>query len=67
MALNPESIEITIKPNGETSVEVKGMSGTRCLQTTESIIKGLGTVKSQKLKAEYHDQLKVAEAVKVKT
>lgn len=62
-----ESIEITIHEDGTTKVEAKGFSGTSCLKTTEAIEKALGTVKDRKMKAEYHDPLKVAETVKIKT
>lgn len=49
-----EEIEITIAPNGDVTVEGKGISGPDCRALTKEIEAALGTVTATKLKPEYH-------------
>lgn len=61
------TIEITISPQGKAKVEVKGASGGACLKASAAIEKALGTVTKRTLKSEYHDPVKVAETVQIKS
>ena len=60
-----EEFEITIGPNGQIQVEVKGATGKSCLELTEFLEQALGDVVERKLKPEYYTN-KTAETQKIK-
>jgi hypothetical protein len=49
-----QTIEITIDPKGEVTVQTKGFAGSGCKAASQFIEKALGTVTSEQLTAEYH-------------
>ena len=51
-----EEFEITIGPNGEIQIEVKGAKGKSCVELTAFLEQALGEVKSRDLKPEYYQQ-----------
>jgi hypothetical protein len=51
-----KTIEITISPTGQTSVETKGFSGSECRQASEFIEKALGQWTGERLTGEFHAQ-----------
>jgi hypothetical protein len=51
-----EEFEITIGPNGEIQIEVKGAKGKSCVELTAFLEQALGEVKSKDFKPEYHQQ-----------
>jgi len=51
-----KTIEITITPTGETSVETKGFSGAECRQASEFIEKALGQRTGERLTGEFYAQ-----------
>jgi hypothetical protein len=51
-----KSIEITITPSGQTSIETKGFSGTECRQASEFIEKALGQRTGERLTSEFYAQ-----------
>jgi len=50
------SIEITCKGDGTIQVEAIGFKGKGCQEATADFEKALGTVQSDKKKAEYHQK-----------
>jgi hypothetical protein len=42
----PRMIEVTVSPQGETTVQTKGYSGTSCLQASKFLEDALGVVAS---------------------
>ena len=54
--MNP-TIEITIRPDGKTTIETKGFSGPSCRDATRLIETALGSRVSEQLNAEFfHNQ-----------
>lgn len=51
-----EEFEITIGPNGEIQIEVKGTKGKSCVELTAFLERALGEVTSRDLKPEYYQQ-----------
>jgi hypothetical protein len=51
-----KTIEITITPAGQTSVETKGFSGAECRQASEFIEKALGQRTGERLTGEFYAQ-----------
>jgi hypothetical protein len=51
-----KTIEITITPTGQTSVETKGFSGAECRQASEFIEKALGQRTGEQLTGEFYAQ-----------
>jgi hypothetical protein len=51
-----KTIEITITPTGQTSVETKGFSGAECRQASEFIEKALGQRTAERLTGEFYAQ-----------
>ena len=49
-----KTIEVTISPQGETKIEIKGFAGADCQQASELLEKALGQRGSEQLTAEYH-------------
>jgi len=48
------TIEITVKPSGQTLVETKGFSGASCRDASRFIELALGYRQSEQLTAEFH-------------
>ena len=51
-----KTIEITVSPKGETTVQTKGFAGSECRQASEFIEKALGQRTGEQLTAEFHQQ-----------
>ena len=51
-----KTIEITVSPKGETSVQTKGFAGGECRQASEFLEKALGQRTGEQLTAEFHQQ-----------
>ena len=49
-----KTIEIIISPNGETTVQTKGFTGSSCRQATSALEKALGRVTNERTTAEFH-------------
>ena len=56
MKSTSRTIEITVKPDGSTSLETKGFSGNGCRAASEFIEKALGQRTSEQLTSEFHQQ-----------
>lgn len=55
MAVKQE-LEITITPDGEVKIEVKGVKGSSCVDLTKDIEEALGTVKARENTSEFYQQ-----------
>ena len=51
-----KTIEITVSPAGQTSVETKGFSGSECRQASEFLEKALGQRTNEQLTGEFYAQ-----------
>jgi hypothetical protein len=51
-----KTIEITISPIGQTSVETKGFTGAECRQASEFIEQALGQRTGERLTGEFYAQ-----------
>jgi hypothetical protein len=49
-----QTIEITVTPDGQTTVETRGFSGTSCRQASEFIERALGQRTGEQLTSEFH-------------
>lgn len=49
-----KTIEITIAPDGKTTVQTRGFAGSSCRDATKLLEKALGQVASEQLTAEFH-------------
>ena len=56
MTSTSRTIEITVKPDGSTSLETKGFTGNGCRAASEFIEQALGTRGSEQLTSEFHQQ-----------
>ncbi|MFH5802773.1 DUF2997 domain-containing protein [Alienimonas sp. DA493] len=59
--MNPR-IEITVTPEGETSVQTKGFAGPACKAASRPYEDALGTKSAERLTPEYHATEPVAQA-----
>ncbi|NQV23521.1 MAG: DUF2997 domain-containing protein [Rhodopirellula sp.] len=50
----PKTIEITVKPDGSTSLETKGFAGNGCRAASEFLERALGSRGSEQLTSEFH-------------
>ncbi|HAO11364.1 MAG TPA: hypothetical protein DCQ51_09390 [Planktothrix sp. UBA8407] len=50
-------VEFTINPDGTITEKVLNGSGNSCTELTKDLDQSLGTIKSQELLAEYHQQI----------
>jgi hypothetical protein len=48
------TIEITIAPNGQSTVETKGFTGSECRDASRFVEQALGQSTGEQLKAEFH-------------
>ncbi|QDT16644.1 DUF2997 domain-containing protein [Alienimonas californiensis] len=58
--MNPH-IEVTVTPEGETSVETKGFAGTVCKAASKPYEEVLGSKSAERLTPEYHAAEQVAQ------
>jgi hypothetical protein len=56
MTSTSRTIEITVKPDGSTSLKTKGFTGIECRQASEFIEQALGQRTQEQLTAEFHQQ-----------
>lgn len=49
-----KSIEITVAPNGQTTVETKGFNGSECREASKFLEQALGQRTSEQLTTEFH-------------
>ena len=49
-----QTIEMTVDPKGEVTVQTRGFAGPACKAASQLIEKALGTVTGEQLTAEYH-------------
>jgi hypothetical protein len=54
--LKTKIIEITVSPNGETTVQTKGFSGSACRDASRAIEALLGQQTSEQLTSEFYQQ-----------
>jgi len=54
-------IEITIMPDGQSTVEAFGFASDSCRQATEAIERSLGASSSERLKPEFHQTYQTSE------
>ena len=50
-------IEVTISPQGETTIQTKGFVGSECLQASKFLEQALGVVASEHKTAEFHQTI----------
>lgn len=50
----PRIIEITVSPNGETTVQTKGFAGSECTLASQFLEKALGVVSSDQKTIEFY-------------
>ena len=63
--MNPR-IEITVNPEGETSVETKGFAGPACKAASQPYEDVLGAKTAERLTPEYHRTEQVGEAERLR-
>jgi hypothetical protein len=54
--MDMQELDITITPQGEVQIQVKGVQGTHCLDLTKGLEDGLGTVEDRQFTSEYYEQ-----------
>ena len=59
-------IEITVTPEGETSVETKGFAGSACKAASGPYEDALGTKAAERLTPEYHQTEQVNQAERLR-
>jgi hypothetical protein len=52
-----KTIEIIVTPNGQTSVQTKGFTGSECRQASEFIETALGRQSHEQLTSEFYTQV----------
>ena len=52
-----KTVELTVSPKGETSIETKGFSGNQCQKVSQFLTKVLGRKTSEQLKPEFHQSV----------
>ena len=62
-----KTIEVTVAPNGETSVETKGFVGAECRDVSRFIEQALGQRTGERLTAEFHQRQQVAQQQREET
>ena len=62
-----KTIEVTVAPNGETSVETKGFAGAECQDASRFIEQALGQRTGERLTAEFHQRPQVAQQQREET
>ena len=59
-----KTIEIIVRPDGQTKVETKGFAGSECREASEFLEKALGERTSEELTAEFYAQATEQENVR---
>ena len=54
--MSKKSIEVTVSPIGEISIEAVGFKGADCEQATRFLEEALGTIQRKTKKPEYHQR-----------
>ena len=57
MTNTSRTIEITVKPDGSTSLETKGFAGNGCRAASEFLERALGSRESEQLTSEFHQSV----------
>ena len=57
MTNTSQMIEITVKPDGSTSLETKGFAGNGCRAASEFLERALGSRASEQLTSEFHQSV----------
>ena len=57
MTNTSRTIEITVKPDGSTSLETKGFAGNGCRAASEFLEQALGSRESEQLTSEFHQSV----------
>ena len=57
MTNTSRTIEITVKPDGSTSLETKGFAGNGCHAASEFLERALGSRESEHLTSEFHQSV----------
>jgi len=55
--MSSKTIEIIVAPNGQSSVETKGFSGSECRQASDFLEQALGQRTNEQLTAEFHQKV----------
>ena len=50
----PRVIEVTVSPQGETTIQTKGYAGGDCLQASQFLEQALGVVAAERKTAEFY-------------
>jgi hypothetical protein len=56
-------IEVTVSPQGETTVQTKGYSGSDCVQASKFVEQALGVPIQERKTSEYYEQVAVEQRV----
>ena len=59
-----KTIEITVSPAGDTTVQTKGFAGPSCRDASKFVERALGEATAEKLTAEFYQPQAAAEQVK---
>ena len=54
--MSEKKIEITVSPEGTTSIKTKGFSGSSCKDATRDLERALGVASKETLLPEFHQQ-----------
>jgi hypothetical protein len=54
--MDMQELDISITPQGEVQIQVKGVAGTRCLDLTKGLEDSLGTVADRQFTSAYYEQ-----------
>ena len=52
--MTPKTIEIIVTPEGQTSVQTRGFSGSSCREASRFLEEALGRCTAERLTAEFH-------------
>ena len=63
MSTNEKRIEITVSPEGATSIKTSGFTGSSCRDATRDLERALGVAGKESLLPEYYAQTKASEQV----
>ena len=58
-----KTIEITVGPKGETSIQTKGFAGAECREASRFLEQALGKCAAETLTAEFHQDQSTARAL----
>ncbi len=59
-----KTIEVTVSPKGETSIQTKGFTGASCRDATRSLEAALGVRTQEQLTSEFHATAETPQAVR---